>query len=193
MRNPAMLAAIALLTTGMLVPATGSAQSNPSTDQIIKSLMPTAPTGATRGIRIGPGPTAQPQSPQSPQSPTATPPREAAPAISLTVQFATGSADLTPEAIQTLDSLGKALSNQALSQYRFRIEGHTDTVGTRDYNKALSDRRAATVVDYIANNFHVDRNRLEAIGMGEDGLMIPTPAQTPEPRNRRVQVVNLGS
>ena len=29
--------------------------------------------------------------------------------------------------------------------------------------------------------------------MGEDGLLVPTPDQTPEPRNRRVQVVNIGS
>ena len=28
--------------------------------------------------------------------------------------------------------------------------------------------------------------------MGEDGLLVPTPPQTPEPRNRRVQVINLG-
>ena len=109
------------------------------------------------------------------------------------MQFATGSADLSPQAIGVLDNLGKALSDQALARYRFRIEGHTDTVGTHEYNKELSDRRAAAVVDYLANNFHVDRSRVEAVGMGEDRLLVPTPDQTPEPRNRRVQVVNIGS
>jgi OmpA-OmpF porin, OOP family len=49
------------------------------------------------------------------------------------------------------------------------------------------------VVEYLATNFHVDRSRVQGIGMGEDGLLVPTPDQTPEPRNRRVQVVNLGS
>ncbi len=29
--------------------------------------------------------------------------------------------------------------------------------------------------------------------MGENGLLVATPPQTPEPRNRRVQVVNLGA
>jgi OOP family OmpA-OmpF porin len=95
--------------------------------------------------------------------------------------------------VHVLDNLGRALSNQALIGYRFRIEGHTDTVGSPEYNNALSDLRAAAVVDYLANNFHVDRGRVEAIGMGKDGLLIPTPDQTPEPRNRRVQVVNVGS
>jgi outer membrane protein OmpA-like peptidoglycan-associated protein len=109
------------------------------------------------------------------------------------VQFATGSADLTPQAIQTLDNLGKAMSDQSLSPYRFRVEGHTDTVGTREMNKSLSERRADAVADYLATNFHIDRSRLQPVGMGEDNLLIPTPDQTNEPRNRRVQVVNIGS
>jgi outer membrane protein OmpA-like peptidoglycan-associated protein len=114
------------------------------------------------------------------------------PAISLTLQFGNGSAALTPQAVQVVDNLGKALSTPALSDYMFRIEGHTDTVGSRDYNNALSDLRASAVVDYLARNFHIDRNRVEAIGMGKDGLLIPTPDQTPEPLNRRVLVVNVG-
>jgi outer membrane protein OmpA-like peptidoglycan-associated protein len=180
MRPPALLAAIGLLAAGFLAPATGEARSGPSPDEIIKSLTPTGTSGATRGLRVGPAAQGQAQLPAS------------QPAINLTVQFATGSADLTPQAIGVLDNLGKALSDQELAGYRFRIEGHTDTVGTHEFNKELSDRRAAAVVDYLANNFHVDRSRVEAVGMGEDRLLVPTPDQTPEPRNRRVLVVNIG-
>jgi outer membrane protein OmpA-like peptidoglycan-associated protein len=113
--------------------------------------------------------------------------------VNLTVNFATGSADLTPDAIRTLDELGSALSSKDLAGYRFRIEGHTDTVGSPEYNRALSERRAEAVVDYIAKKFGVEPTRLQAVGMGEQGLMVPTPQQTAEPRNRRVQVVNLGA
>ena len=180
MRPPAVLAAMACWPPA-LAPAIGEARSGPSPDEIIKSLTPTGASGATRGLRVGPAAPGQAQ-PPAPE-----------PAINLTVQFATGSADLTPQAIEVLDNLGKALSDQALVGYRFRIEGHTDTVGTHEYNKELSDRRAAAVVDYLANNFHVDRSRVQAVGMGEDQLLISTPDQTPEPRNRRVQVVNIGS
>jgi OmpA-OmpF porin, OOP family len=180
MRRHALLAAIGLLAAAILTPATGESRSGPSPDEIIKSLTPTGPSGATRGLRIGPAQPGQAQTP-APQ-----------PAISLTVQFATGSADVSPQAAGVLDNLGKALSDQALARYRFRVEGHTDTVGTREYNKDLSDRRAAAVVDYLAKNFHVDRSRVEAVGMGEDRLLVPTPDQTPEPRNRRVLVVNIG-
>jgi outer membrane protein OmpA-like peptidoglycan-associated protein len=123
--------------------------------------------------------------------PPAAPP--AAPSVNLTVQFANGSAELTPAAVRTLSELGRALSSRTLSAFRFRIEGHTDTVGTPEANKALSDRRAKAVADFLATRFAIDTARLEPVGMGEDGLLVETPPNTPEPRNRRVQVVNLGA
>jgi OmpA-OmpF porin, OOP family len=126
-------------------------------------------------------------------SAAAAPPAASGPAVNLTVNFANGSADLTPDAIRTLDQLGQALSSKDLAGYRFRIEGHTDTVGSQDYNRSLSERRAEAVVDYVAKKYGVDPSRLQAVGMGEEGLLVSTPAQTPEPRNRRVQVINLGA
>jgi outer membrane protein OmpA-like peptidoglycan-associated protein len=192
MRSSAVLAATILLGAGILVPTTSSAQSAPSTEQIIESLTPTSRPGTTpRGIRLEPAGASHASTPGRALRPAQAP--SSAPSISITVQFANGSAELASQAAQALDNLGRALSNQALVDYRFRIEGHTDTVGSREYNNALSERRAAAVVDYLANNFHIDRSRVEAIGMGKDGLLVPTADQTPEPRNRRVQVVNVGS
>ncbi len=180
MRTHALVAASAMLAASIVLPATGLAQQNPSTDEILKSLTP----GVQRGIRLVPA--GQQGGPAQAQRPTA-------PSVSLTVEFATGSAGLTPQATETLDKLGKALSDRTLASYRFRIEGHTDTVGSRAYNKDLSDRRAEAVVAYLVDNFHLERGHMQAVGMGVDGLLVPTPDQTPEPRNRRVQVVNIGS
>jgi outer membrane protein OmpA-like peptidoglycan-associated protein len=109
------------------------------------------------------------------------------------VPFDNGSAELTPQAIAALDELGKALSSSALASYKFRIEGHTDTVGSKEYNLSLSDRRAAAVSAYLEQKFGVNQSRLETVGVGEAHLLVPTPDQTPEPRNRRVTVVNLGA
>lgn len=182
------------------------AQSNPSASQIIKSLQPTGNDvpGGTRGIRLAPSneapasTTATPgaQQPHIASNKPATPsPRTQAggPAVNLTVNFETGSAELTPEAIHTLDQLGQALSSQELAAYRFRIEGHTDTVGTPQYNQALSERRAEAVVKYIAEKYGVRPSRMQAVGKGEQGLLVSTPPQTPEPRNRRVEVINIGT
>jgi OOP family OmpA-OmpF porin len=186
MRSLIVMTAFAVLAAGT---ATGMAQSSPSPEQIVKSLTPTSTSGPTRGLRIAP---ATPQAPSA-QAPSAQAQPISAPALSLMVPFAFGSAELSPAATHALDNLGKALNDQTLATYRFRIEGHTDTVGTRPYNQQLSERRAVAVVDYIARIFHVDRGRIQSVGMGEDGLLIPTPDQTPEARNRRVQVVNIGS
>jgi len=163
--------ALSLVMIGAVAASPAWAQTNPGVEEIVKSL---TPPPATRGMRIGQPPAA-------------------APAVSLNVLFATGSAELTPEAVRTLNDLGRALSDPTLSAYRFRVEGHTDTVGGRDYNKALSDRRAIAVAEYLAVRFNVDRSRLQPVGLGQDGLLIPTADQTPEPRNRRVLVVNIGS
>lgn len=184
------------------------AQHNPSADQIINSLKPSGNLvlGGTRGLRLAaptndaaaqqpaPSPAQQPRVASSkPVAMPVAPQPPAAPAVNLTVNFANGSAELTPEAIRTLDALGRALASQDLASYRFRIEGHTDTVGSSEYNHALSERRAAAVVDFVAKKYGVDPSRLQAVGMGEEGLLVPTPPQTPEPRNRRVQVINLGA
>ena len=90
-----------------------------------------------------------------------------------------------------LSTIGKALSSPELSGSRFRIEGHTDTVGNREGNRSLSARRAATVVDYLSQKFGIDRGRLESMGKGEDALLVPTGDQVDEPRNRRVRIVNI--
>jgi OOP family OmpA-OmpF porin len=182
------------------------AQSNPSADDIIKSLKPTGAIGSgTRGIRPANSATAPASSaptasgaarPAAPAERTAAATAHLAtkaPSANLEVQFATNSADLTPAARTTLDQLGKALTSSDLAGFHFRIEGHTDTVGSADLNRTLSARRAEAVVEYLTKVYHVDRSHLEAIGMGEKDLAVPTGPQVPEPRNRRVQVVNLGA
>jgi OOP family OmpA-OmpF porin len=120
-------------------------------------------------------------------------PAQAAPSIDLTVQFQSGSADLTPEAMRTLDELGRALSSEALAAYRFRIEGHTDTTGSRSLNMSLSQARASKVAEYLQGKFGVAPARLMPVGRGQEALKVQTPDQTSEPRNRRVQVVNIGA
>jgi outer membrane protein OmpA-like peptidoglycan-associated protein len=188
-----------------------AAQSSPSADDIINSLRPTTSQlkGPTRGIRPA---TVVPDSGASPEpavtrvshvTPASRHVQEAAPvtaadqadgpSVKLVVDFRSGSAELTPTAEHTLDALGQALTSSALGHDRFRIEGHTDTVGNPETNKALSAHRAEAVTSYLEQKFGVDAGRLEAVGLGSESLLVPTPDQTPEPRNRRVKIVNLGS
>jgi OmpA-OmpF porin, OOP family len=183
-------------------------QYGPTTPDMIKTLMPHAENdgrGAVRikepsgGAVVSP-PEAAHASPGTPQ-PAVTIARpipasrdaKTAPSLDLILNFATGSADLTPQTRQVLDRLGAALSSEALSKYRFRIAGHTDSVGTKEYNKALSTQRAFAVVSYVNEHFRVLPARMEAVGMGSDKPLVATADQVAEPRNRRVEIVNIGN
>jgi outer membrane protein OmpA-like peptidoglycan-associated protein len=138
------------------------------------------------GAVAGPGaPVARPIPPRE------TTAAEGQAAANITVTFPSGSATLTPDAERQLAPLGRALASAELSAYRFRIEGHTDTVGSAELNQALSERRAAAVRDFLVRRFGVNPTRLEAVGLGQTQLLVPTPDNTPMPRNRRVQVVNI--
>jgi OmpA-OmpF porin, OOP family len=204
------LKSVAAIPIVMIALNGGAVRAQQSTDSIINALKPTGNlvSGSTRGIRLGgsaPAPQASPARPVSTTT-SATAPRPttthaapdtqaqgSGPSVNLTVNFPTGSADLTPAARASLDALGRALSSNELASYRFRIEGHTDNVGSREENLALSQKRAEAVVSYLNSQYNVAPNRLEAVGMGQEHPLVETPPQTPEARNRRVQVINLGA
>jgi outer membrane protein OmpA-like peptidoglycan-associated protein len=171
----------------------------PSADSIINSLAgsdvakPCAPN--CRGIHAiapsqGPAP---PGAHLAPRAPAAQSSGGGGGSLDLSVEFGTGSAKLTPSAERVLSRLGQALTSPRLAGDRFRIEGHTDTVGDPATNQALSEQRAASVVDFLEKKFGVEAARLESVGLGEKDLAVPTAPQTPEPRNRRVHIVNLGA
>ena len=117
--------------------------------------------------------------------------KQARPAVSMQLTFAFNSDKLSEQAKNTLDNLGKALQGEELKADIFRIEGHTDSKGSRAYNQRLSERRAQSVTRYLVERFSIESKRLQSVGRGEDALLHPNDPENPE--NRRVQIVNLGS
>ncbi len=111
----------------------------------------------------------------------------------LQILFDFNSAKIQPAASHTLDELGKALSSSALGPYCFQIEGHTDAIGLESYNNQLSRQRAEAVVQYLAAHFGVDAERLVATGYGKSKPIADNATEAGRAKNRRVQVVNLGS
>jgi outer membrane protein OmpA-like peptidoglycan-associated protein len=108
----------------------------------------------------------------------------AAKALALPVQFSFDSADITPTARPQLDALAEGI--RLLPKDKLvAIEGHTDALGSEDYNARLSMRRAQSVKHYLVAQHGIDPARLRAIGMGE---YEPLPGRDPlAPENRRVQ------
>jgi outer membrane protein OmpA-like peptidoglycan-associated protein len=67
------------------------------------------------------------------------------------------------------------------------VVGHTDTMGTPRTNVELGLKRAATVRDLLVNA-GLDPSTVDLRSHGEGDLLIRTPDETPEPRNRRVEI-----
>ena len=114
-----------------------------------------------------------------------------APNVDVQILFAFDSAEILPEALPSLNELGKALTDPKLKGASFLIAGHTDAKGSADYNLALSQRRAASVADFLIKTYHVDKGQLSVIGFGEEQLKNKEDPFAEE--NRRVQIVNTGN
>jgi outer membrane protein OmpA-like peptidoglycan-associated protein len=177
-----------------LLPALGFAAGigQPDTNEIIEKLTPPKAsdlTATSRGIRAAPSATPS-DTPHQSREPAAAPAE--APSIDLAIPFGTGSATLEPEGVKIVGALGHALASPALSDSKFRIEGHADTVGEASANLALSQRRASAVASILAKRYGIPADRLTAIGVGSENLVVQTGDQVAEPRNRVVRIVNLG-
>lgn len=84
-----------------------------------------------------------------------------------------------------LDKLADVLVKD--TTVRVLVWGYTDTAGSMPYNQRLSDRRAQTVAKYLQTK-GVSASRMEIKGWGETHLAVQTPDNTPEQRNRRVEI-----
>ena len=73
-------------------------------------------------------------------------------------------------------------------QAKVMIEGHTDNIGTDDYNQGLSQRRADSVRSYLVRQ-GVDGDRLTAVGAGESAPVAGNESATGRQLNRRVEVI----
>lgn len=101
------------------------------------------------------------------------------------IQFAVNSADLTATSKTNLDDLAKVLNKYP--DTNVLIEGHTDATGKRDYNQSLSEKRAASVSNYL-KSIGVAGNRVTNIGYGPDQPIGDNNTEAGRAQNRRVEV-----
>ncbi|SOD96818.1 OmpA family protein [Caenispirillum bisanense] len=101
------------------------------------------------------------------------------------VTFATDSAQLTPQARNTLAQVGRTLAQNP--QTTVDVIGHTDSTGEADYNVDLSLRRADAVMRELTAQ-GVARDRIEAIGAGEAQPIASNDTETGRAQNRRVEI-----
>jgi outer membrane protein OmpA-like peptidoglycan-associated protein len=102
------------------------------------------------------------------------------------VYFNTGSAGLLPESGAALAQVAASLKPHA--DWHILVEGHTDNIGSKDANQALSQRRAEAVRDALSKQFDVPATQLEARGFGADRPVENNATIEGRARNRRVEL-----
>jgi outer membrane protein OmpA-like peptidoglycan-associated protein len=106
------------------------------------------------------------------------------------VLFDTASANLKPGAREKLSRVaGVLLAYPGLS---VDVEGHTDSVGSDDYNQSLSERRAEAVRSYLIRQ-GIPRESVDAVGLGEANPVVANTTPAGRQQNRRVELVIAGA
>ena len=102
------------------------------------------------------------------------------------VKFGFNKDNLTAKAQETLDQLAANIAST--KGYIIALEGGTDSVGPADYNYDLSQRRANSVIQYLATKYNVPAHKIYVIGLGKDKPVESNKTSNGRADNRRVDV-----
>ena len=101
--------------------------------------------------------------------------------------FQSNSDQLTPESAAAFERVFEDVRARGPG-FDMEVIGHTDTTGPDTVNQRLSEQRARAIASLLsARGVAVDR--IVATGRGENDLLVKTPDETAEPRNRRVEIM----
>jgi outer membrane protein OmpA-like peptidoglycan-associated protein len=101
------------------------------------------------------------------------------------VTFAFDSADINAQFYPVLDKVAATLTE--FDKTVIEVAGHTDSVGSADYNQQLSERRANSVSAYLASR-GVSKSRVVTVGAGEDHPVASNETEEGRAQNRRVEI-----
>ncbi len=105
--------------------------------------------------------------------------------VTLKVNFDFDKSDIKPEYHETLAEFASYMRQQQ-SFTVVEIAGHTDSVGTDEYNMKLSQRRAKSVRDYLVNKLGMDDKLFSAVGYGESKPIASNDTDAGRAENRRI-------
>lgn len=108
------------------------------------------------------------------------------PVIESSVHFGFNQDVLTKKAKKALDELVAEIPNAR--HYIITVEGGADAVGDKNYNYDLSERRAAAVIQYLAEKSNVPAHKIYVIGLGKDHPVADNKSNAGRAKNRRVDV-----
>jgi OOP family OmpA-OmpF porin len=103
------------------------------------------------------------------------------------IYFDFNKADLKPESDATLEQIAQLLKNE--KSMKLLVVGHTDNVGTFDFNTGLSQRRAAAVVTALVGKYAISKARLTPVGVSFAAPVASNKTEEGRAKNRRVELV----
>ncbi len=101
------------------------------------------------------------------------------------ILFDTGKADLKPAAITNITKLAEILKKYP--ENVITVKGYTDSQGSDEINKTLSEKRASAVKDYLAKG-GVPDTTLSTVGMGKENPVADNTSTEGRSKNRRVEI-----
>lgn len=101
------------------------------------------------------------------------------------ITFESNAAELSPGSLMELEGVIKLL--QSNPEIQIEISAHTDDIGTDEFNLQLSERRAASVKEYMVRN-SIPHFRMSNVGYGESSPIVPNDNDENRTKNRRVEI-----
>src|SRR5271156_141344 len=108
------------------------------------------------------------------------------PVAETSVKFGFNKDNLTEQSKTALDQMAGSIATT--KGYIITLEGSTDSVGSAEYNYDLSQRRANSVIQYLASKYNVPAHKIYVIGLGKDKPVETNKTKQGRADNRRVDV-----
>jgi len=139
---------------------------------VIESRLKDEPTELTRGIQYKP---------------------KTRPKIALSINFEFNKAEISKASFAQMEEIGKALRSDTLKTCAISIEGHADATGSDAHNQSLSEKRSASIKQFLSTRYGIDPKRLQTVGYGKSRPVDSNDTEAGRAANRRVELVNTGT
>jgi len=108
--------------------------------------------------------------------------------LSSETSFEFNSAELKPAAFPQLDNILEEMKKYPMS--RWRIEGHTDNIGSKEGNIQMSQMRAESVLNYFVSR-GIPKGRFTVVGLGSNEPIADNKTPDGRAKNRRVEIIRV--
>lgn len=107
--------------------------------------------------------------------------------LNIHIEFDFDKAEIKPEFYGELEKAARFIQEHQAP--KILVAGHTDSTGTDEYNKGLSDRRAAAVRQFLAEKHNVPADKLVSRGYGESRPIATNETEAGRQQNRRTEII----